>query len=130
MDYHNFDNLGLFLAFIKSVSVNYSNKTVTIFMAKPYNHRENKLRYVETELVLENVRIMDFEQNLIEVEVPEFHRSAMLKEHPSYILNEEVVYYFGVDWGSKYCHWYFVAKSHKLNEITAPLEGSQLTWVH
>ena len=128
-DYRDLDDLGLYLAFIKSVSIDYSERTVTVFMAKPYDTQESKRTYVETELVLQDVRVMNFEQNLTDLEVPQFYRSAVLKEHPEYELNEETVYYFGVDWGNEYCNWYFVAKSHQLSELTKPL-GDELTWVN
>ena len=129
-DYKDNDDLGLFLAYVKSISVDYSSHDLTIFLAKPYDHKEHRLRYVESELALHGVRYMNFRQNLSESEVPEFHRSAVLEEHPDYELrDDEKVFFFGLDWGSEYCEWYFIANSYELREITEPLSGGQLTWV-
>ncbi len=129
-DYTDFDDLRLYLAFIKSITVDYSNNDVTFFLAIPYDHQEAKLRYVESELVFHGVREMSFQQNLNELEVPEFYRSAVLDIHDDYKLNPgEKVIFLGVDWGSEYYKWHFVAKSYELLELSGPVPVNQLTWV-
>lgn len=129
-NYAEYDELGLFLAYLKSISVDYSAHDVTLFLARPYDHAESRLRYVESELVLHGVRDMRLRQNLAESEVPEFHRSAVLQEHPEYDLKEgEKLFYFGIDWGNEYCEWYITATSYEMREIRGPLNEDQLTWV-
>lgn len=129
-EYLDFDDLELYLAFIKSVDIDYSSHCVTIAIAKPFDHNEEVLRYVESELRLSGVKEMDFAQNLKEEEIPEFYRSAVLEEHPDYELKKgEKVYFFGVDWGSEYYLWHLVAKSCELVKISGPVLGEELSWV-
>ena len=129
-DYTNFDDLNLYLSCIKSISVDYSHRTITMFFAKPFDLQAKKLKYVESKLILHDIRIMDFQQNFDEAEVPEFYRSALLTKHNNYKLKEgEKVYFFGIDWGCEYFHWHLVAKYHEIIEASQPLDLSELIWV-
>ncbi|MFN8177754.1 MAG: hypothetical protein U0167_07500 [bacterium] len=131
-DYADRDDLGLFLTVIKSVSVDYSTHAMTFVVAKPFDHREPTLRFVETEVTLRSVRRMDCERNLDETELPEIYRSAVLDHHHSYALADgEKVFFFGIDWGSKYYEWYVVAKSCEVgsgSEPVLPGDGA-LSWM-
>jgi|GEM_PF-5474499 len=42
---------------------------------------------------------------------------------------DEKLYLFGVDWGSEYYHWHFVAKSHEIISVGQPIHVEQLAWV-
>lgn len=101
-----------------------------ISIAKPYDHQAKDLGYVEGQLVIRDVREMRFQQNLNEFEVLEFYRSAVLETHPEFELEAgENVFFFGVDWGSNYYQWYFVARSCSFVKATEPKPGEQLLWV-
>jgi hypothetical protein len=124
------DDLGLFLSFIKIISVDCANHSVAFRIAKPFDHQEKRLRYIETELVLRNVREMHFLQNVRESDTPEFYRSAVLDSHPTLTLHDgDKAYYFGVDWGSEYYEWHFVAQSHDLQSLSEPMPIEQLSWL-
>ncbi len=79
---------------------------------------------------MRNVREMRFQQKLNDSEVPEFYRSAILDTHPEFELEAgENVFFFGVDWGSDYYKWYFIARSCSFVEASEPKPGEQLLWV-
>lgn len=131
-DYTNLDDLSLYLSFIKSVEINYSERNLKIFLAQPSNINsiEKPLKYTESILTVKDLSKTDWQQNLIEKEVPEFYRSAIIQQHPNYSLEKgEVIYFFGVDWGSEYYHWHFVGKSHQIIPLSPPKNLVDLTWV-
>jgi hypothetical protein len=127
-DYYDHDDLGLYCAFIKSVTIDYSEKIIRIEYAKAVDDKYKE--YNELEIRISNIRYANCESNLEDEEVPEFYRSAIVTNPKQYKLEkEEKLFYFGVDWGAKYLHWHIIGKSYEIVKNKGPIKEEDLNWV-
>jgi hypothetical protein len=127
-NYKDFDELGLYLTIIESVTITFNPiRTIEFKIIKPFDHSESILRYNSGKLILKNIYWSNLDLINEFYEYPEFYRSAILID--SQLISDTNLkldnlsksdilslkdYYFFIDQGNKESELHIVCEGHEL----------------